>query len=99
MEISLQELEKCFSILFRLLYEGGFREVRPSNYDYYWCVLTKESFMFNKEPELAVGSLDDDIEELKKLAKDPSRVSSVDFERLAAVLKYLSEICYEDPSD
>ncbi|MCP4600245.1 MAG: hypothetical protein GY847_06885 [Proteobacteria bacterium] len=98
MEIPLQDLEKCFLLLFRLLHEGGFREVNPGNYDYYWRVLAKESFMFDKEPELAVGSLDDDIEELKNLAKDPSRASSVDFERLAAVLIYLSEVCYEDPS-
>ncbi len=90
MEISLKELEKCLSLLFRHLRRGGIREVDSGSYDYYWFVLDDEWLAFNRKPGPAVGSLEDDIAELKKLAKDPSRISSVDFERLAAVLRFIA---------
>jgi hypothetical protein len=38
----------------------------------------------------AVGSLDDDMTELRKLLADPDRASAVDFDRIAAILKLLS---------
>ncbi len=93
MEISLKELEKCFSLLFRHLRRGGIREVGSGSHDYYWVVLNNEWLVFDKEPKPAVGSLDDDIAELKELAKGPSRLSSVDFERLAAILKFIASPC------
>jgi hypothetical protein len=69
----------------------GVDNVDIDNNDYYWTILSGDWLNFQEKPEPAVGSLEDDILELKKLLAEPSRASSVDLERLSAILKFLSE--------
>jgi len=61
--------------------------------DMYWQVSPPSCYDMTKEPELEVGSLKDDVEELLKLANDSEErpVSFVDFGRLASVLHAISE--------
>jgi len=91
MNISVVELEKCFEIILQHVRLMGINSIETTEEDFYWTVLSYDWLQFDKEPALAVGSLDDDILELKKIITEPSRTTSVDIERLSAILKLLSE--------
>ncbi len=91
MNISLSELEKCFDILLQHARANGISSIETQREDLYWTVLSGDWLQFDKEPQLAVGSLDDDILELKKIIKEPSRTTDVDIERLSVILKLLSD--------
>ena len=88
--ISLDELEQCLAILIRKAKAEGQEEIETGESDFYWNIETDEWTNFKQEPKTTVGSLDDDIVELKRLIKEPSRASIVDWERLAAVFRLLS---------
>jgi hypothetical protein len=48
--------------------------------------------MTDQPQQLAVGSLEDDQLELARLLVDPARASSVDLDRAAAMLHFLSDV-------
>lgn len=53
---------------------------------------------YPEEYDNLVHSLYDDIEEIEKLAADPQRPCTyVDFDRMASILRYISEV--ENPSE
>lgn len=91
MTLSLDEIMRCTEIVFSFIRRNDINSVSDDQCDFYWTVLSEEWLDFQREPKLAVGSLSDDIEQLKKLLKDESAVSSLDIERLASVLKLLAE--------
>ena len=60
--------------------------------DLYRIIPTYEWGKFEKDV-IVVGSLEDDIESLRKLLDDPERPCTyVDFDRLASVLRAISEV-------
>jgi hypothetical protein len=80
----LKRLESC-------VYISDNREIRVDD-DYYWSVDSSQAFDMSSSPEIMVGSLDDDLNELEKLLLDSERVvTPVDFDRLGNILRYLSK--------
>lgn len=59
--------------------------------DLYQFIPTDKWNDFQDDFSYAVGSLKDDWESLQKLIEDPLRVSSVDLDRLASILRAISE--------
>ena len=84
MKINIDELEIFLKVLILKSKISGFEEIEIDN-DYYWDILTEESFNFNINPEIAVGSLSDDYECLVNMITKDS-TSPVDFERLGNLL-------------
>jgi len=91
MKLTLADIESCFELLADMLRSKGVEEIETGQHDFYWTVLSGDWLDFAKEPKAAVGSLDDDFAEIKKVVAGESSPSTIDFERLAAVLKLLSE--------
>lgn len=89
--MTLEALEQCISQLLALARSRGIEEVDTRERDYYWNVPSPEWVDMTKQPQLTVGSLDDDLVELNKLRTQPERASSVDFDRVAAMLRLLSD--------
>lgn len=60
--------------------------------DYYWIVLPPDWTKFSsEEPSVAVGSFLDDWETMRRLRDGDQPVSFVDYDRAAALLRYISE--------
>ena len=89
--MTLDELEKCLNITLKRAREMGVSEIGPQESDGYWTVTSPNWRDVYSDPEPAVGSLADDEANLYKLIVDPGRASSVDLERLAHLLRALSD--------
>jgi len=90
-KIKVTDLENLFELVLKKLKSEGINEI-PLDEDYYWNVSAENWNDFNKEPDLEVGSLSDDFEELKKLLIDKKRpMTYVDFDRLASLLYFISK--------
>ena len=91
MRLTLEEIQECFKILVTMLRDQQLVETDTGEHDLYWSILGGDWLAFSAEPTPAVGSLDDDFKELKRLASGATTPSSVDLDRLAAVLRFISE--------
>jgi hypothetical protein len=89
--MKLRDLENCVGILVRLARESGVDEVMLPDSDGYWTITTPAWTKIYEDPEPAVGSFSDDAEELNNLLSNPERASSVDLERVAHLLRLLSD--------
>ena len=93
MKIKTKELEKIFNLLIKKLHFEGVESVELGENDFYWLIGPPEWTDFNKvavEPE--VGSPIDDWKSLRKLLTDKDRPTMyVDFDRVAAILRFISE--------
>ncbi len=89
--IKVDEIKKICNILLDKLNDEGIKEI-PIDIDNYWIITTDEWTDFKGVIQPAVGSLIDDVESLKMLIKDKERLCTfVDFDRLASVLRYISQ--------
>lgn len=88
--IKVNDLKKLFQMIIeQLKILEGVDEIDVDK-DMYRFVPTDKWQSFEQQP--LIGSLFDDVDELKKLLSDTDRVISyVDFDRIASVLKYISE--------
>lgn len=89
--MNLEDIEHCFHVLMGHLRQKGVTQLDLKDRDLYWTIVSPDWLSIYDEPNPSVGSLRDDHEELVKLLRDPSRASAVDLERLAHLLKYLSD--------
>jgi hypothetical protein len=91
MKIDFKELERWFLMLLAHARARGLSSADAAAADMYWTT-TSEDWLLNppREPKLGVGSLHDDILELRKSLADPQAITSVDFDRLASVLRLIS---------
>lgn len=89
--MNLDELEQCFKALVWKLRADGLDSFEAAPNDFYWVVTSPDWLEMSREPKPAVGSLIDDCAVLTQLANDPSRATAVDLERLASVLRLLSD--------
>jgi hypothetical protein len=85
-----KELQQCLHVLMEYAERQGVHGVDATDADLYWTTASDEWLVVDREPALLVGSLHDDIEELKWLLKEPESASSVDVDRLANVLHMVS---------
>lgn len=91
MKLTIPEMELLLAVLLEMLRARGIEAVETGQRDLYWSVLSGDWLDFQKEPKAAVGSLDDDFKELRRLLSRDSCASLVDLERIAAVLRLLAD--------
>jgi hypothetical protein len=90
MQIHLSQLALLLTKLSESYEERGYDSVRIEDMDLYWIVQPPEWTDLQHEPPLRVGSLKDDWEALQRVLEG-QMPTSVDFDRLAAVLRAVSE--------
>lgn len=98
--INVSELKKIFEkIIEKLEFEYGKDSEMELKTVIYRLIPTKKWNKFEKpedwfsSSEIIQGDLEDDVMELKKLAYDDERIATfVDFDRLASVLREISEV-------
>ena len=89
--VTVDEIE----ILFKLVIEKLKNDKRASiefNTDEYWIITSDEWDNFKKMPKPAVGSIKEDIEYLKKAIRQGRIYTYSDLDRLATILRAISEI-------
>jgi hypothetical protein len=89
--LDLRELETIFRLVIEKLKQDGIKDI-SINIDEYWFVSTDEWDNFSKTPDIIVGSLVEDINNLKSTIKSNEIISYTDFDRLASVLRGISEL-------
>lgn len=90
MKLSTQEIRECLRLLLEYAVRQGLAGIDASQAELYWTMTSEEWLVANTVPKPGVGSLHDDIHELKRLLSEPERASAVDVDRLANVLHLLS---------
>jgi hypothetical protein len=89
MKISVDELKIIHELIIKHMEISGFEQFELDG-DYYWYVSADERENFEKKPKLCVGSLQDDLNELKKIV-GTQQVSIVDLDRFANVFIAIGE--------
>jgi hypothetical protein len=88
--MNFQDLRICLDILLAHASNvHGFSSVDLHGLDTYWLV--SDWLNVSEQPQAVVGSLADDMDELKKLVANPDRASALDLERLGTLLRLLSD--------
>lgn len=95
--IKIEELELLLTKTIKKLKEEKYKEF-SFGYDEYWIITTDDWNNFGAEPKPAVGSLNDDINFLKLVIKEDLNISYLELERLATILRAVSEILTVDDS-
>lgn len=95
--IKIEEIEILLAKTIKKLKEEKHKEF-SFGYDEYWIITTDEWNKFDAEPKPAVGSLNDDINFLKSVIKEDLSISYLELERLASILRAISEILTSDVS-
>lgn len=89
-DIHLRQLLLLLAMLVEHYQQAGVDALEIDDMDYYWVVEPPDWTDFQKEPSLCVGSLIDDWAELQRVLKEDI-ATTVDFNRLGAVLRTVSE--------
>jgi hypothetical protein len=89
--ISITEIEVLFQLVLARLKADNLNNIQIDT-DEYWIILTSEWGDFTKSPEPAVGSLNEDISYLRKSIAENEIFTYSDLDRLATVLRAISEI-------
>lgn len=95
--IKIEDIELLLTKTIKKLKEDKHTEF-SFEYDEYWIITTDEWNKFDAEPKPAVGSLNDDINFLKSVIKEDLNISYLELERLASILRALSEVLTADAS-
>jgi len=90
MQIQLLQLAMLANKLVEDYRARGYESVPIDDMDMYWVVQAPEWSNLQHEPKLSVGSLKDDWEMLQRVLGG-EMPTAVDFDRLAAVLRAVSE--------
>lgn len=84
--INKAELARCFELILEQLNEETHLDM-----DYYLTIDTSEMVQIEESPEVVIGSLEDDWAELQRRLREGDYFSAVDYDRVAAVLRAISE--------
>ncbi|MCP4748107.1 MAG: hypothetical protein GY874_18530 [Desulfobacteraceae bacterium] len=92
LNITLKELQLLWEILYDKISKLEKKDINLEDMDMYWSVGAPECYDMSKEPALIVGSLKDDLDEVKKLLKNKDRPATfVDLDRFSAILNAISQ--------
>lgn len=94
--ICINEIETLFKLVIEKLKKDNIDNIQV-NIDEYWIILTDKWANFKVPPKPAVGSLKEDVHFLKKSIEEKEIFSYSDFDRLATLLRVISEM--QAPSD
>ncbi|WP_028786130.1 hypothetical protein [Terrimonas ferruginea] len=89
-KIEVYYIERLFERLIERLKKDGFDTLSFDN-ELYWNIPLKSIDIITEEPDLTIGSLEDDIHFLKSLIDEDYDTQYLELERLAAVLKNFSK--------
>ena len=89
MKITIEDLLKILELLISKAEHSGIETIEV-NSDYYWNISSedRENFTTDK-PDVCVGSLYDDLQELQKVLSKKNPPTILDFERLGNILIFL----------
>lgn len=91
MNIKLEALITILELIVKKAHSSGIENI-DIDIDYYWNISSEDKINFTKvTPEICVGSLIDDIEELKKLLDQKNTPSILDFDRLGNLIILIGE--------
>jgi hypothetical protein len=88
--ITINEIEGLFKLIIEKLKRDKLNQIEL-NTDEYW-IITSDEWSVEETPKPAVGSLKEDIEYLKRAIEEGAIYSYSDFDRLAIVLRAISEM-------
>ena len=89
--MKVADLEKCLTMLLQVALDRGVDEIVLPKDDGYWTVTSPEWRDAYQVPEPALGSFADDEAELLTILAEPKRASAVDLERIAHMIRLLSD--------
>jgi hypothetical protein len=89
--MTFAEIRECIELLLAHAEGQGLSEIALPPSDLYWTVTSQDWRMPYQEPKPGLGSFADDEGELAKLLQTPARASAVDLERVASLLRLLSD--------
>lgn len=90
-KIKTEELKTLFDLVIKKL---EFEDVKEIEFEinFYRIITADKWSIYEKETGIVIGSLEDDIMELKKRTLDKDRFFTyVDFDRISSVLRAISE--------
>ena len=99
MIVTVDNLRVLLEKLIDKMEEDGISSLEINDVDYYWIILSSEWTNFQSEVKPAVGSLVDDWESLQKVLSGEEISTYIDFERIAAILRIISETVAPTKSD
>lgn len=88
--IETEQLEKLFNLVIQKLRKDNLKHVDFDTQEY-WLISTDEWNNFNESPAPLVGSLTDDLLYLKRSIEESEIITYSDFDRIASVLRAISE--------
>lgn len=86
--ITTDELEVYFEKILEMLKNNGLNTI-PLKTDLYWMISSTEWEVENENYSVVVGSLSDDNDNLCRILDESAIISSLDVDRVAAILKYI----------
>lgn len=89
--ISVLEIEILFKLAIEKLKKDNIEYIQ-FDIDEYWIILSDEWAKFTSPPKLSVGSLNEDMHYLKKSIEEKGIFTYSDFDRIATLLRVISEI-------
>lgn len=89
--INVKEIEILFRLIVEKLYTDKVNQIDLAT-DEYWLIASDEWDDLKEAPKPVVGSLKEDIEYLKKTIEERAIHTYSDFDRLASVLRAISEM-------
>lgn len=89
--INIIEIEILFRLVLNKLEKDQVEKISITT-DEYWIILTDEWTDFKQTPQAAVGSLAEDVSYLKRAIEENEIVTYSDLDRLAALLRFISEM-------
>lgn len=92
MKINVDLLEKALTRIIEKLKFENINEIELPH-DLYQIIPTDQWQISNNEAKILTGSLVEDLEEVNKLVQNPNSVCTyVDFDRIASILRIISQI-------
>ena len=88
--ITVNEIKHIFEHLIQRISDDKIEFIDIET-DYYWFITSDEWDNFSSTPNMVVGSLMDDWISLQKILETERIVTYVDYERLASILRAISE--------
>lgn len=89
-KINLKDIEVAFDKLIESIRSKHEDSMIELNEDYYWCISSDEIYNVYENPkELTVGSLHDDLDEIKKMSSEDYYAVPVLMNKLVSLLSYL----------
>lgn len=89
--MTLAQIRACIDLLLAHAESQGISEIAVPAIDHYWTITSQDWRKPYEEPAPGAGSFSDDDAELVKLLHTPTRASAVDLERVASLLRLLSD--------